>query len=211
MKKTVVATGALVLGAAVVYFVLQYRAMHRWRAENAGLRQEMTALAEAPPAREAAIVTQTQADLAELERLRGEPIELLRLRGEASQLRRQLHEVKAHNPASGALAATTQRFNENPPPPFADVTTNAIPSRYRWTELDEQGTATKAGIITLHPDGSFTNMEGERVSDYKWRLHPHGLMLTWRNGISLFTRVEAPGVYVSLKENNQSGANGENG
>jgi hypothetical protein len=82
-KLTIAIIGA-VLAALVV---TQHLALRRSRADNAGLRQNLTTARESVP------VAESASDAAELERLRAEHEELLRLRGQIAQLRRERDEL----------------------------------------------------------------------------------------------------------------------
>jgi RNA polymerase sigma factor (sigma-70 family) len=197
-KATVASVSAVVLVAIVTPILFQQRAIRRLRDDNARAQTELASLREAQQNQSPA--GQAEVDAAELERLRGEHRELLRLRGEVGLLRQQAKGLAANDPRPDAV--TAQPASYDPPAPFAEVSKETIPSRYRFIETDEQGKVIKDATVTLHKDGSFTNPEGERGGAYKWHLHPQGLMLSWRTGIMLFSKVAAPGVYLAVKENN---------
>lgn len=202
MSKSIVAgVSALVLAGVVTPVLLQQRAIQRLRADNFRAQTELASLRETRVNGDG--VSQTEVDAAELERLRGEHRELLRLRGEVALLRQQAQAAAPKGSIPDATALI-QQDAQGQPAPFADLTKEAIPSRYRFIETDQQGRVLKDAVVTLHADGSFTNPDGERGGAYKWTLNPQGLMLAWRTGIMLFNKVAAPGVYVAAKENNQT-------
>ena len=197
-RTTVSALSAVALVAVVTPMVLQQRTIRSLRDENVRMHAQLAKLNEAQA--NAAPATQADVDAAELERLRGDHRELLRLRSEVGLLRQQAKGATANG---GAPTATgNQQRDQEPAPPFASVSKEMIPSRYRFIEADDQGRIIKDAVVTLHQDGSFTNPDGERGGSYKWHLDRQGLMLSWRTGIMLFSKVAAPGVYLAVKENN---------
>lgn len=98
---------ALLLACVAGLWFWQQQNIRRLQADNARLlanSTEMDSLRE-----EVLRLRRTQADAAELERLRQAQSELLRLRGEASQLRRQLKEAQQARrtpPATGSAPAS---------------------------------------------------------------------------------------------------------
>jgi hypothetical protein len=168
----------------------------RRNAELAGQIEMLSAPAEAiskadPPA----------VDLNELARLRAEHAELIRLRAEVARLRTESQENAARlTNAPPAEAPDIEKIRS----PFAAITTNDIPGRYRLIDTDENGNVTKQQYVVLHPNGTFTAYsrdDGQPTisSSYKWMLYPQGLIFNWMSGMSFFQKVSSRGIYVSVK------------
>jgi RNA polymerase sigma factor (sigma-70 family) len=192
-KSTIMALSTLVLAGVITPIMLQQRAIHRLRMEKSRALEEITALRQGQPARNANM-SQMEIDAAELERLRDEHGELLRLRGEVSRLRQQLTDVGGRS-AAGSSAASTPPASQDPPSPFASLPESEIPGRYRLTE---GGAETQ--VLTLRPDGSFITLKGERRT---WALSRDALLIIWQTGPMRFTNIAAPGVYAGTKDNDK--------
>jgi len=99
-KTGIIATG--IAAGLAVWLVAEHRSLNKLQEENTALRQQISQVAQPPPA-------PLPADNDELARLRGEHAELLRLRGELGVLRNTMEKEQ------GELAAARSENAQNAP------------------------------------------------------------------------------------------------
>ena len=78
---------------------------------------------------------------------------------------------------------------------FAGLRESEIPGRYKWSEGPTEF------FIVLYDDHTFMNKDGTTFPMYRWDLTPAGLSITWQRNTSVFTNIEAPGVYTAPNPN----------
>jgi hypothetical protein len=76
--------------------------------------------------------------------------------------------------------------------PFANVSESDIPGRYKIIGNEEY-------FITLYPDHTFMNRDGNIHPKHGWYLTPEALVLVWISNETRFDQIEAPGIYSGPK------------
>ena len=77
---------------------------------------------------------------------------------------------------------------------FLDLPDSAMAGKYRLLDLNGDNP------ITLLEDHTFLNRDGIKFPIYHWEITRDALLLTFKSNHTRFTVIEAPGVYVALKD-----------
>jgi hypothetical protein len=75
--------------------------------------------------------------------------------------------------------------------PFLELSESTIPGRYKWTDGNSEF------FMVLYDDHTFMNRDGTTFSVYHWDVTAEGLSIRWLQNTTLFTNIEAAGVYMS--------------
>ncbi|MEY2409376.1 MAG: hypothetical protein QOF48_2046 [Verrucomicrobiota bacterium] len=81
------------------------------------------------------------------------------------------------------------------PSSFAELREADIPGRYKLNDGRNEF------FIVLYADHTFMNKDGTLFPMYRWELTPAAFTLTWQRSESVFTNIDAPGVYTALNPN----------
>lgn len=79
--------------------------------------------------------------------------------------------------------------------PFLELREDSVPGTYKWIENG------KESPITLFPDHSFSGAFGRRTPDHRWVIARESLWIIWDKKTDKLLEIEAPGVYVGVREN----------
>ena len=104
---------------------------------------------------------------------------------------RATHSIRRASQGRTEVAATTPDAAPSAPgpAPFARLSDANIPGRYKHIE------GTKESFIVFYGDHTFMNRDGTTYAQYRWKLGPDSLDITWQNTTTRFTNFEGPGIF----------------